>query len=48
MVERPAQLETELDEAQDYIEDLEAKLDEIVGIAAPEEEEEQEADEDED
>ena len=34
-----AQLEAELDEAQDYIEDLEAKLDEIVGIAAEEEEE---------
>ena len=40
-----AQLQAELDEAEDYIEELEAKLDNIVGIAANGEEEE--ADEDE-
>jgi predicted transcriptional regulator len=40
------QLQAELDEAEDYIEELEAKLDDIVGIAA--EGEEETADEDED
>jgi hypothetical protein len=34
------QLETELDEANDYIEQLEGKLDDIVGIAADEDEDE--------
>src|SRR5215471_18934601 len=37
-----AELEAELDEAQDYIEELEAKLDDIAGIAADEDEEEDE------
>jgi hypothetical protein len=32
------QLETELDEANDYIEQLEGKLDDVVGIAADEDE----------
>ena len=37
-----AELEAELDEAQDYIEQLEGKLDDIAGIAADEDEEEEE------
>jgi hypothetical protein len=39
------QLETELDEANDYIEQLEGKLDDIVGIAA---DEDKDGDEDQD
>jgi hypothetical protein len=35
-----ADLQSELDEANDYIEELEAKLDDIAGIAADEDEEE--------
>ncbi len=42
-----AQIEAELDEANEYIEDLEAKLDDIAGIAGGEEEAEEEEDEDE-
>ena len=34
-----ADLEAELDEANDYIEELESKLDDIVGIASDEDEE---------
>jgi hypothetical protein len=39
-----ANLEAELDEAQDYIEQLESKLDDIAGIAADEDEEEDSSD----
>ena len=39
-----AELENELDEANDYIEELESKLDDIVGIASDEEEEAEEGD----
>ena len=42
------QLEAELDEANDYIEELEEKLDDIVGIAADEEEDSDEEDDEED
>jgi hypothetical protein len=40
-----ADLEFELDEAKDYIEQLEGKLDDIAGIAADDEDEEDEDDE---
>ena len=36
-----AQLESELDEANDYIEELEGKLDDIAGIASDEDEEDE-------
>src|SRR5262249_48441886 len=39
-----AELEAELDEAQDYIEQLEGKLDDIAGIAADEDAEEEDED----
>jgi hypothetical protein len=41
-----ADLESELDEAKDYIEQLEGKLDDIGGIAADEDEDEEEDEED--
>ena len=41
-----ADLESELDEAKDYIEQLEGKLDDIAGIAADEDEEDEEEDDD--
>ena len=40
--ESKADLESELDEAEDYIERLEGKLDDIAGIAADEDEEDEE------
>jgi hypothetical protein len=39
-----ATLESELDEANDYIEELETKLDQIAGIATDEEEEDTDSD----
>jgi hypothetical protein len=36
-----SQIQAELDDANDYIEELESKLDDIAGIAAGEEEEEE-------
>lgn len=42
------QLKAELDDANDYIEQLESKLDSIAGIASGEEESEEEEDSDED
>lgn len=43
-----AELQAELDEARDYIEDLEGKLDDIAGLASGEDDEdEEEEDEDE-
>lgn len=39
-----AELESELDEANDYIEELESKLDQIAGIATDEEEDQAEGD----
>ena len=41
-----AELESELDEANDYIEELESKLDQIAGIATDEEEDQGEGDSD--
>lgn len=43
-----AELESELDEANDYIEELESKLDQIAGIATDEEEDQGEGEEDSD
>ena len=40
------ELQTELDEAKDYIEELEGKLDDIAGIATDEDEDEDEEGED--
>jgi hypothetical protein len=42
-----AEVQAELDEAQDYIEELEAKLDDIAGIASDEDEDEEEDEEEE-
>ena len=42
------QLEAELDEANEYIEELEAKLDDIAGIASDEDEEDEDNGEDDD
>jgi hypothetical protein len=42
MARSKQQLQAELDEANDYIEQLEGKLDEIVGIASDEDDEEDE------
>jgi hypothetical protein len=39
-----AELQAELDEAQDHIEELEAKLDDIAGLASGEDEEEENED----
>jgi hypothetical protein len=47
-VKTKTELAAELDEANDYIEQLESRLDGIVGIASGEEEEEDEPDEEED
>ena len=41
-----AELESELDEANDYIEELESKLDQIAGIVTDEEEDQGEGDSD--
>jgi hypothetical protein len=43
-----AELESELDEANDYIEELESKLDQIAGIATDEEEDQGEDDDSDD
>ena len=43
-----AEVEAELDEAKDYIEQLEGKLDDIAGIAADEDEDEDEDEDDSD
>jgi len=43
-----AEVQADLDEANDYIEELEAKLDDIAGIAAEEEEDETDSDSDDD
>ena len=42
------ELQTDLDEAKDYIEELEGKLDDIAGIATDEDEEEDEGEEEDD
>ena len=42
------ELQTELDEAKDYIEELEGKLDDIAGIATDEDEEDEDDDAEED
>jgi hypothetical protein len=41
------ELQAELDEARDYIEDLEGKLDDIAGLASGEDDEDEEEDEEE-
>jgi hypothetical protein len=41
-----AELQAELDESRDYIEDLEAKLDDIAGLASGEDEDEDDEEED--
>ena len=42
------ELQTELDEAKDYIEELEGKLDDIAGIATDEDEEDEEEEDEDD